>query len=137
MNLLAEPIYLSQVVIGKCPYSQEAMERALINRFSEVESLHPLFKQQKELVIYQSHQEFQFCKPIQEQGLQPCPSSIIWSACPSKSLEVSVEGTKQGVTKKNRGKPSCRLEICKKNLFQSFVSLVKKVETGPLLTIQD
>lgn len=32
MHFLEEPIYLSAVVIGKCPYSQEAMERALVGR---------------------------------------------------------------------------------------------------------
>lgn len=32
MHFLEEPIYLSAVVIGKCPYSQEAMQRALIRR---------------------------------------------------------------------------------------------------------
>ena len=32
MHFLEEPIYLSAVVIGKCPYSQEAMQRALIGR---------------------------------------------------------------------------------------------------------
>lgn len=32
MHFLEEPIYLSAVVIGKCPYSQEAMRRALIGR---------------------------------------------------------------------------------------------------------
>ncbi|XP_065755115.1 tRNA-specific adenosine deaminase 1 isoform X4 [Phocoena phocoena] len=39
MHFLEEPIYLSAVVIGKCPYSQEAMQRALIgrSRISKVE----------------------------------------------------------------------------------------------------
>ncbi|XP_042086687.1 tRNA-specific adenosine deaminase 1 isoform X6 [Ovis aries] len=39
MHFLEEPIYLSAVVIGKCPYSQEAMRRALIgrSRISKVE----------------------------------------------------------------------------------------------------
>lgn len=32
MHFLEEPVYLSAVVIGKCPYSQEAMQRALIRR---------------------------------------------------------------------------------------------------------
>lgn len=32
MHFLEEPIYLSAVVIGKCPYSQEAMQRALTGR---------------------------------------------------------------------------------------------------------
>ncbi|KAL2762122.1 tRNA-specific adenosine deaminase 1 isoform f [Daubentonia madagascariensis] len=39
MHFLEEPIYLTAVVIGKCPYSQEAMQRALIerSRISKVE----------------------------------------------------------------------------------------------------
>lgn len=32
MHLLEEPVYLSAVVIGRCPYSQEAMRRALTGR---------------------------------------------------------------------------------------------------------
>ncbi|KAM9607536.1 tRNA-specific adenosine deaminase 1 isoform 2-T2 [Trichechus inunguis] len=32
MHFLEEPIYLSALVIGKCPYSQEVMQRALIGR---------------------------------------------------------------------------------------------------------
>lgn len=32
MHFLEKPIYLSAVVIGKCPYSQEAMRRALTGR---------------------------------------------------------------------------------------------------------
>ncbi|OBS81386.1 hypothetical protein A6R68_20414, partial [Neotoma lepida] len=36
MHFLEKPIYLSAVVIGKCPYSQEAMRRALTGRCQEV-----------------------------------------------------------------------------------------------------
>lgn len=32
MHFLEQPVYLSAVVIGKCPYSQEAMQRALVGR---------------------------------------------------------------------------------------------------------
>lgn len=32
MHFLEKPIYLSAVVVGKCPYSQEAMRRALTGR---------------------------------------------------------------------------------------------------------
>lgn len=32
MHFLEEPIYLSAIVIGKCPYSQAAMQRALVGR---------------------------------------------------------------------------------------------------------
>ncbi|XP_021573184.1 tRNA-specific adenosine deaminase 1 isoform X2 [Carlito syrichta] len=39
MHFLEEPIYLSAVIIGKCPYSQQAMQRALLgrSRISKVE----------------------------------------------------------------------------------------------------
>ncbi|KAF3817642.1 hypothetical protein GH733_012929 [Mirounga leonina] len=39
MHLLEEPVYLSAVVIGRCPYSQEAMQRALTGRCRNVSAL--------------------------------------------------------------------------------------------------
>lgn len=131
MNFLTHPIYFSRIIIGKCPFSQEAMARALIERFDTIGLTSPPFQQQRELTISQSQIEFQFAKPESSSQdsspLQPCPTSIIWSACPAKPLEVAVEGRKQGVTKKTQGRPSSRLSVCKKNLFQAFSSLVKAI----------
>ncbi len=130
MNFLSKPVYISQLVIGKCPFSQTAIDRALVDRFeqSACQVATSLFKQQK-LNVVQSQLTFKFSKEagtkLGDCQLQPCPSSIIWCACPLKPLEVAVEGRKQGVTKKNQGQPACRLEICKKNLFQKFVNLMK------------
>lgn len=39
------------------------------------------------------------------------------------SLEVAVEGKRQGVTKKNLNTPSARLKICKLELFRNFVEV--------------
>lgn len=32
MHFLQHPVYLSAIIVGKCPYSQEAMQRAIIER---------------------------------------------------------------------------------------------------------
>jgi tRNA-specific adenosine deaminase 1 len=127
MNFLLKPIYISHVIIGKCPYSQSVMERALITRFEHSANQigNSMFVQHKP-EINQSQLEFKFGKIEKDEvsQMQPCPSSIIWCSCPLKQLEVAVEGRKQGITKKNQNQPTCRLEICKKNLFQKFFSLI-------------
>lgn len=133
MNFLQKPIHLSHVVIGKCPYSEKGMQRALFDRFdtSNLRGGDSKFNQIK-AVVCQSLLEFKFCKPSNTTEKQPCPSSIVWTACPQKSLEVAVEGRKQGVTKKTQNRPACRLQICKKNLYKSFASLVKTAGTDNL-----
>lgn len=137
MNFLLRPIYISHFIIGNCPFSYTAMERALISRFQNtihlVENL--TFKQQNP-VISQSKLGFKFRK-IEGSQLQPCPSSIVWCACPVKQIEVAVEGRKQGVTAKNHDKPACRLEICKKNLFLKFVSLAQIPQVVPPKHLKD
>lgn len=48
------------------------------------------------------------------------------------SLEVAVEGKRQGVTKKNLDAPSARLKICKLELFRSFVEVseLRRINMG-------
>lgn len=135
MNFLSKPVYICHIIIGKCHFSQSAMERALIIRFENAanEMQNTIFRQYKP-EISQSQIKFKFGKQVEDEDcqMQPCPSSIIWCACPSKQLEVAVEGRKQGVTKKNLNQPSCRLEICKKSLFQKFVFLLSKFKIDDL-----
>ena len=139
MNFLSTPIYLSAVVIGKCPFNQIAMERALFQRFESASSFLPsnsVFQQHKPKIL-QSHIPFKFSKGSTNdaQMQQPCPSSIGWCACPTKQLEVAVDGRKQGVTKKNQNKPGCRLEICRKSFFQKFTALVNDLFKTDKLTL--
>lgn len=138
MNFLSKPIYLSHMIIGGCAFNQSAIERALFDRFqNHVQKLeNPLFFQHKPQVC-QSQLKFKYSKrealsTTEDYQMQPCPSSICWCACPVKPLEVAVEGRKQGVTKKNQNRSACRLEICKKNLFQKFAILVKSFEPEKL-----
>lgn len=44
-----------------------------------------------------------------------------------RSLEVAVDGVKQGVTKKSRSKNG-KLKICKKELFREFVEIAQKLK---------
>lgn len=135
MNFLSEPIYFSHLVIGKCSYSQSAIERALSDRFGNATNKleNNCFKHHKPQVSQSRHQ-FKHSKGSvnSDNEAQPCPSSISWCACPVKPLEVAVEGRKQGITKKDQNRPSCRLEICKKNLFQKFAFLVKSIHIEKL-----
>ncbi|XP_055001740.1 tRNA-specific adenosine deaminase 1 isoform X1 [Sorex araneus] len=57
MHFLEEPVYLSAVVIGKCPYSQEAMQRALTGRCRNVSALPSGFGV-REVKIVQSSELF-------------------------------------------------------------------------------
>lgn len=145
INFLEKPLYLSHIVIGGCPYSQQVMQRSLYQRFQrgvDIIEIPSLFKQQINIKISQSKLEFEFSKPtaLEIKELQPAPASIIWCDCPTKQLEVAVDGRKQGVTKKTIGRPSSRLEICKKNLFQTFASIVKSahaLNVLPCLSVFD
>lgn len=126
MNFLTEPIYFSHLVIGKCPFNQEVMERAIYTRFSPVPQ-EGRFSQQTPKILC-AVQEFSFTKAGDcSQELKPCPSSIIWTSITPDEVEVAVNGKKQGVTKTNLNRPSSRLRVCKKNLYQSFVALIEKI----------
>ena len=131
MNFLEKPIYFAHIIIGSCPYNEDVMQRALFKRFDVKKVQISPFKQQNDIKISQSDLEFKFSKPASSNELQPAPSSIIWCDCPSKQLEVAVEGRKQGVTKKTQNRPTSRLEISKKNLFQSFAFIVKSAQILP------
>ncbi|KAI9556358.1 hypothetical protein GHT06_018932 [Daphnia sinensis] len=135
MNFLSSPIYFSHIIIGKCHFSQSAMERALITRFeSAINQIQNSKFRQHKPEISQSQLNFRFDRWVEDEDcqMQPCPSSIIWCACPVKQLEVAVEGRKQGVTKKTQNQSSCHLEICKRNLFKTFLSLLRQFQVDNL-----
>lgn len=112
-------MYLSTITIAaKVPFSDEAIIRAIDKRFDVIELPKPFIRTVP--FMLQSDIEFEFAKTDKK---QPCPSSIIWYKNCDK-IEVAVEGRKQGITKKNREKKSGRLKICKKELFNCFVSII-------------
>ncbi|XP_069757380.1 tRNA-specific adenosine deaminase 1 isoform X3 [Narcine bancroftii] len=59
--------------------------------------------------------------------LVPCAAAISWSAVPDHPLDVSVNGYRQGATKKILGTPQARSRICKAELFMLFRELLNSL----------
>ncbi|XP_022250876.1 tRNA-specific adenosine deaminase 1-like isoform X2 [Limulus polyphemus] len=109
-HFLALPVYLSSIIIGRCPFNEEAIVRAVFDRLRLVQNLpkgyHPSLP-----CIYQSNLEFEDSRQQVElvyEKAVPCSSAILWCDVPDRPLEVTVNGYKQGVTKKSLHKPSSR-----------------------------
>ncbi|XP_058296463.1 tRNA-specific adenosine deaminase 1 isoform X2 [Hylobates moloch] len=133
MHFLEEPIYLSAVVIGKCPYSQEAMQRALIGRCQNVSALPKGFRVQElkilqsDLLFEQSRCAVQAKRANSPGRLVPCGAAISWSAVPEQPLDVTANGFPQGTTKKTIGSLQARSQISKVELFRSFQKLLSRI----------
>ncbi|XP_063573850.1 tRNA-specific adenosine deaminase 1 isoform X2 [Pongo abelii] len=133
MHFLEEPIYLSAVVIGKCPYSQEAMQRALIGRCQNVSALPKGFGVQElkilqsDLLFEQSRCAVQAKRADSPGRLVPCGAAISWSAVPEQPLDVTANGFPQGTTKKTIGSLQARSQISKVELFRSFQKLLSRI----------
>ncbi|XP_060109687.1 tRNA-specific adenosine deaminase 1 [Heteronotia binoei] len=134
MHFLQQPIYMSAVVVGgKCPYSQEAMERAIVARCRHIFHLPDGF-QVYPVKILQSCLRFNHSRQavednhLQSQGkVVPCGAAISWSKIPEDPLDVTSNGFKQGTTKKAVGSLKCRSRICKVELFHEFLKIVAQI----------
>ncbi|XP_028286565.1 tRNA-specific adenosine deaminase 1 [Parambassis ranga] len=133
-HYLQEALYFSTVVVGKCPYSQDVMHRALVTRCSHVSDLPAGFRVCPP-VLLQSSLEFPFSQAQTElqhlagQGrMSPCGAAISWCNVTEQPLDVTANGYKHGVTKKALGTPKARSLLCKWELFRSFLSLVAATE---------
>eukprot|EP00062_Callorhinchus_milii_P005189 gi/632944402/ref/XP_007887489.1/ PREDICTED: tRNA-specific adenosine deaminase 1 isoform X1 [Callorhinchus milii] len=130
MHFLEEPVYLSSIVVGQCPYSEESMKRAIIDRCCNITSLPKEFRMQN-VVLLQSDLEFVHSRHSvlrthdpSKGRLVPCASAVSWCAVPHRPSDVSVNGYKQGATKKILGTPQGRCIICKAELFEAFKELL-------------
>ncbi|CAJ1057041.1 tRNA-specific adenosine deaminase 1 isoform X2 [Xyrichtys novacula] len=137
-HYLQEALYFSTVVVGKCPYSHEAMQRALISRCSHVSDLPAGFSVCSPALL-QSSLEFPFSQAQTElqhqvgQGrVSPCGAAISWCNVPEQPLDVTANGFKHGVTKKVLGTAKARSLLCKLELFHSFLSLVSATDPAAL-----
>ncbi|XP_073164494.1 tRNA-specific adenosine deaminase 1 isoform X2 [Lepidochelys kempii] len=138
MHFLQHPLYLSAVVVGKCPYSQEVMRRAVIERCQHISFLPDGFHVQ-EVKMLQSNLQFKHSRhAIQTANtngkakLVPCGAAISWSAVPEQPLDVTSNGFKQGTTKKGIGSYQTRSRICKVELFHVFQRLVASISQEDL-----
>uniref|UniRef100_A0A8C6JZV2 tRNA-specific adenosine deaminase 1 n=1 Tax=Melopsittacus undulatus TaxID=13146 RepID=A0A8C6JZV2_MELUD len=133
MHFLQYPLYLSAIIVGKCPYSQEVMRRAIIERCQHISCLPAGFVTQ-EVKLLQSNLRFEHSRQaIQEAQtnsktkLVPCSAAISWSAVPEQPLDVTSDGFRQGTTKKMIGSHQSRSKICKVELFHTFQKLVMSI----------
>ncbi|XP_019720863.1 tRNA-specific adenosine deaminase 1 isoform X2 [Hippocampus comes] len=137
-HYLQEALYFSTVVIGKCPFSHEAMQRALITRCSHISDLPAGFSVPQPVFLH-SELEFPFSRHQTElqhkegQGcITPCGAAVSWCKVPEQQLDVTASGFKQGVTKKALGTVKARSALCKLELFHSFLSLVSSTDVSAL-----
>nr|XP_020819198.1 tRNA-specific adenosine deaminase 1 isoform X2 [Phascolarctos cinereus] len=133
MHFLEEPIYLAALVVGKCPYSPEAMKRAVIGRCQHVSSL-PRGFQVQELKMLQSNLLFEHSRCAVQAKRANCPGKVVpcgaaigWSAVPEQPVDVSCSGFRQGATKKSVGSLQARSKVCKVELFNMFLNLVSSI----------
>ncbi|KAM4721473.1 tRNA-specific adenosine deaminase 1 [Rhinophrynus dorsalis] len=129
MHCLQQPIYFSALVVGKCPFSLESMERALYTRCQKVMSLPDGFRVHR-VHIMQSQLQFHhgrdaLTKKDSTRKLVPCGAAVSWSAVPHQPLDVTANGYKQGTTKKAIGSLQSRSRICKVELFNAFLEMVQ------------
>ncbi|KAM4554201.1 tRNA-specific adenosine deaminase 1 isoform 1-T1 [Fundulus diaphanus] len=137
-HYLEGALYFSTVVVGKCPYSTEAMHRALVTRCSHVSDLPDGFSVCPPTLL-QSSLEFPFSQTqteLQHRGAQgrisPCGAAVSWCNVAGQPLDVTANGYKHGVTKKVLGTPKARSLLCKLELFHSFLSLVAATDPSAL-----
>ncbi|XP_042217648.1 tRNA-specific adenosine deaminase 1-like [Homarus americanus] len=134
MLFLNAPVYVETITIGKCSYSQEAMERALIGRFEEkVKNIQlPFGFQLVTPVILHSNIDFPFSQSCVSRNasktikIMASPTSIIWSSSNihGDKHEVATNGCKLGTTKKNRGTPKSWVSICRHAIFHRVLAFL-------------
>lgn len=72
LSLVMEPVYFSSVTVGgQCPYSAEAMRRAVVGRLkTSADTPCP--------ALLRSVLGFEHAKRDGDACAKPCPSSVIW-----------------------------------------------------------
>ena len=123
-HFLDHPIYLDSIIIGDCPYCEDAMQRAITSRLSSellVQSL-PNGYYQPDIQFKQSTVIFSDSKPLDSEHLKkpktPSPASIVWTTSMQEAL---VLGRKQGFTVKNYAK--ARSQVCQYGFLKRFIDL--------------
>ncbi|XP_072013908.1 tRNA-specific adenosine deaminase 1-like [Amphiura filiformis] len=140
-HFLSSPIYFSSIVIGKCPYNQSALERALVSRLQCVRDL-PCTYRINSPMIHSSQVVFPHSKHMvtvvhdgKRGKLTPAGAAIIWSDVEDKALEISAKGRKQGITTRNQHKREARCAVCRAELFEAFKETVAKATTSGKLPV--
>lgn len=129
------PVYVSSIVIGQCPYSRDALHRAVVDRIKEIDNLpdgyrvnHPRLLQSTVAFMHgKKNAETQYvegkCKKI-----WPVDAAVVWCAVKDNPIDVIVCGRRQGITKKNLDSPAAVCDVSRAKLFKTFRKLITKAE---------
>ncbi|CAB3238973.1 unnamed protein product [Arctia plantaginis] len=119
IDIFCGSIFIKYFIFGAgVPYSQESLNRALLNRNMEVTIQLGVVPE-----FYQTSLVFPNIRDIEH--IRAAPGSIVWVKSGNQLLEVAVLGKKLGVTKKRANLPSSSLCISKYNIYRTFLNIVK------------
>ncbi|XP_072169534.1 tRNA-specific adenosine deaminase 1-like [Diadema setosum] len=131
-HFIRSPVYLSSISIGKCPFNQASMFRAITQRVQSVSNL-PRGYVVNSLVMVQSETTFRHSKEEVEKHhdtkkgkITVAGAAIVWSNIPhgDHPVDVTANGKKQGSTAKMWNEPQSRSKNCSVELFRSFKELL-------------
>ncbi|KRY85759.1 tRNA-specific adenosine deaminase 1 [Trichinella pseudospiralis] len=107
---LLQPIYLSSVILGKCPYSEAALRRAIVERNFGFQSHHQEYTFHEPKFYFSDMQDYSLSggsscrqKPLSRRQRKPCSTSSVWF-CGLSRAEILVDGYLQGSTKLSRSR---------------------------------
>ncbi|XP_069113356.1 tRNA-specific adenosine deaminase 1-like isoform X2 [Argopecten irradians] len=130
-NFLSHPVYFDTIIIGSCPYSCAALDRAVIERSKAVDQL-PVGYRHGNPQLLQSSKVFPDSRISLEEmyigSLAPCPMSITWHCRQGQNFhQVLVNGRQHGATKKMLYMPKVRSKVCSMELFRRFIQVLEMI----------
>ncbi|XP_036338282.1 tRNA-specific adenosine deaminase 1 isoform X1 [Rhagoletis pomonella] len=123
--LLVEPIYFKSLNFCGIPQNELAIRRAICGRFVDREFHTSRFKIQNPDINFAEAVIFDYAANINRQN--PSPTGLSWCSIDQnlRPYEISVNGKRQGVTRKKVNTPQAALKISKYHLINEFVALLR------------
>ncbi|XP_011195896.2 tRNA-specific adenosine deaminase 1 isoform X2 [Zeugodacus cucurbitae] len=123
--LLAQPIYLETLTFVGGAENEEAIRRAIYERFIDKDFKTAKYKMQKPKIRFVETVSFEYAE--NDNRKNPSPSGISWCNISEhlKPYEISVNGKRQGVTRKKLNTPQAALRISKYHLLHEFVAILR------------
>ncbi|EDW86188.1 uncharacterized protein Dwil_GK16285 [Drosophila willistoni] len=124
-SLIHEPIYFTSFNFCSSEANVADIERAIFKRWQHKEFRMHFYKPQRPLIRVSPKFKFDYAQQPRTQ--QPSPNGLSWSHLPDRlrPYEISVNGKRQGVTKKKLDTPVAALAISKYKLFLCFLELLR------------
>lgn len=124
-TLLTQPIYFETLNFVGCAENEESIRRAIYERFIDKEFKTIKYKVQKPTIRFAGTVTFKYA--ANNDRINPSPTGISWCNISKhlKPYEISVNGKRQGVTKKEYNTTQAAVKISKYNLLHEFVEILR------------